>query len=180
MLRLKQQVLLDLYDQLLELGAIDSRHGPEDYLRWWGRAVHNWTFVEFPWLATEDDSMSHDLTMSPGGYAVKRRLRFVDGEIYLRGQNTLSCSASRQDSSCSTQCLLIPGGCRPGLQSPMAGMTRRAATLPLPTCDQYQLGFLGLGGHTGTSGTKLFRFGIWTFGRLWASMTSDSWTMPFL
>ena len=43
--------------------------------------------------------------------------------------------------------------------------------------DQYQLGFGGAG-HTGTAGTKPFRFGIWTFGRLLASMTSLSWMMP--
>ena len=44
--------------------------------------------------------------------------------------------------------------------------------------DQYQLGFLGLGGQTGTAGTKPSRFGIWTFGRLLASKTSLSWMMP--
>jgi len=43
-LRLKQQVLLDLHEQLLEVGAVEGRHGPEDYLRSLGRAVHNWTF----------------------------------------------------------------------------------------------------------------------------------------
>ena len=44
--------------------------------------------------------------------------------------------------------------------------------------DQYQLGFAA-GGHTGTVGTKPFRFGIWTFGKLPASMASLSWMMPF-
>src|SRR5437667_1185453 len=34
---------------------------------------------------------------------------------------------------------------------------------------QNQLGFLGSGGHTGTAGTKPFRFGISIFGRLLAS-----------
>src|SRR5882724_10995225 len=44
---------------------------------------------------------------------------------------------------------------------------------------QYQLGFLGFGGHTGTAGTKPFRFGIPTFSRLLSSRTSFSWMMPF-
>src|SRR2546426_533415 len=39
---------------------------------------------------------------------------------------------------------------------------------------QNQLGFLGSGGHTGTAGTKPFRFGISIFGRLLASRTSLS------
>jgi len=39
---------------------------------------------------------------------------------------------------------------------------------------QNQLGFLGSGGHTGTAGTKPFRFGISIFGRLLASRTSVS------
>src|ERR1700720_4698546 len=52
----------------------------------------------------------------------------------------------------------------------------RAASGPEPACDpgQYQLGFLGFGGHTGFAGTKLSRFGILTFGRVVASMTSVS------
>src|SRR5947209_20604326 len=45
---------------------------------------------------------------------------------------------------------------------------------------EYQLGFLGFGGHSGFSGTKLLRFGIWIFGKLWASRTSVSVMMPFL
>ena len=44
---------------------------------------------------------------------------------------------------------------------------------------QNQLGFVGSGGYTGTAGTKPFRFGISTFGRLLASMTSVSWMIPF-
>jgi hypothetical protein len=44
---------------------------------------------------------------------------------------------------------------------------------------QYQLGFLGSGGYTGTTGTKPSRFGISTFGRVLASRTSLSWMMPF-
>ena len=46
--------------------------------------------------------------------------------------------------------------------------------------DQYQLGFFGLGGHTGFAGKKFSRLGICTFGRLCASMTSDSLMMPFM
>jgi hypothetical protein len=44
---------------------------------------------------------------------------------------------------------------------------------------QYQLGFLGVGGHTGFAGTKPSRLGIWIFGKLLASRTSLSWMMPF-
>jgi hypothetical protein len=47
-----------------------------------------------------------------------------------------------------------------------------------PPWAHHQLGF-GSGGYTGFAGTKPFRFGIWTFGRLWASKTSLSWMMPF-
>jgi mono/diheme cytochrome c family protein len=52
---------------------------------------------------------------------------------------------------------------------------------PDPTAarTQNQLGFVGSGGYTGTAGTKPFRFGISTFGRLLESMTSVSWMMPF-
>jgi hypothetical protein len=42
----------------------------------------------------------------------------------------------------------------------------------------HQLGF-GSGGYTGFAGTKPFRFGISTLGRLLASMTSFSPMMPF-
>ena len=40
--------------------------------------------------------------------------------------------------------------------------------------DQYQLGFLGVGGQVGIAGTKPSRLGIRTFGRLCASMMSVS------
>jgi hypothetical protein len=40
--------------------------------------------------------------------------------------------------------------------------------------NQYQLGFLGTGGHTGTAGRKPFRFGISIFGKLFASRASLS------
>ena len=53
----------------------------------------------------------------------------------------------------------------------MGGTSGLGSEQPIP---QYQLGFLGLGGHTGFAGTKLSRFGILTFGRLVASMTSVS------
>jgi hypothetical protein len=53
-----------------------------------------------------------------------------------------------------------------------------ARSLRLPRA-QYQLGFLGLGGHTGFAGTKPSRFGISIFGRVLASRTSFSWMMPF-
>src|SRR6266852_8267976 len=46
--------------------------------------------------------------------------------------------------------------------------------------DQYQLGFLGVGGQTGFAGTKPSRLGIRTFGRLCASMMSVSWMIPFM
>jgi hypothetical protein len=57
------------------------------------------------------------------------------------------------------------------------GTVRRS---PMPAAERvhHQLGF-GSGGYTGTAGTKPFRFGISTFGRLLASMTSVSWMMPF-
>jgi len=43
---------------------------------------------------------------------------------------------------------------------------------------QNQLGFFS-GGYTGTAGTKPFRFGMTTFGRVFSSMTSFSLMMPF-
>jgi hypothetical protein len=46
-----------------------------------------------------------------------------------------------------------------------------------PAFAQYQLGFFS-GGYTGTAGTKPFRFGISTFGRVLASRTSFSPMMP--
>jgi hypothetical protein len=51
------------------------------------------------------------------------------------------------------------------------------ALRPPPPWAHHQLGF-GSGGYTGFAGTKPFRFGIWTFGRLLSSMTSFSWMMP--
>jgi hypothetical protein len=55
-----------------------------------------------------------------------------------------------------------------GIVSPMRAAARA----------HHQLGF-GSGGYTGIAGTKPFRFGISTFGRLLASITSVSWMMPF-
>ncbi len=50
--------------------------------------------------------------------------------------------------------------------------------MPAVARAQYQLGFFA-GGYTGTAGTKPFRFGISTFGRVFSSMTSFSLMMPF-
>ena len=50
--------------------------------------------------------------------------------------------------------------------------------MPAAVRTHHQLGF-GSGGYTGASGTKPCRFGISTFGRLLASITSVSWMMPF-
>src|SRR5258708_781309 len=54
----------------------------------------------------------------------------------------------------------------------------RKPDVPAAARAHHQLGF-GSGGYTGTAGTNPFRFGISTFGRLLASMTSVSWMMPF-
>jgi hypothetical protein len=63
-----------------------------------------------------------------------------------------------------------------------AGVSRRRnlrlRRRPVAEHTHHQLGF-GSGGYTGTAGTKPFRFGISTLGRLLASMTSFSPTMPF-
>ena len=53
-----------------------------------------------------------------------------------------------------------------------------ASSMPAAARAHHQLGF-GSGGYTGTAGTKPLRFGISTFGRLLASMTSVSLMMPF-
>src|SRR5205814_10596659 len=50
--------------------------------------------------------------------------------------------------------------------------------MPATARAHHQLRF-GSGGYTGTAGMKPLRFGISTFGRLWASITSVSPTMPF-
>ena len=62
--------------------------------------------------------------------------------------------------------------------SPAKNSRSAATAFPRRACAQNQLGF-GSGGYTGTAGTKPFRFGISTFGRLLASMTSVSPMMPF-
>ena len=55
---------------------------------------------------------------------------------------------------------------------------RRRSLNQWSSTDYHQLGFFS-GGYTGTAGTKPFRFGISTFGRVFSSMTSFSWMMPF-
>jgi hypothetical protein len=50
--------------------------------------------------------------------------------------------------------------------------------MPAAARPHHQLGFFS-GGYTGTAGTKPFRFGISTFGKVWAFMTSFSPMIPF-
>jgi hypothetical protein len=56
---------------------------------------------------------------------------------------------------------------------PSSATDHLLSPMPAAVRTHHQLGF-GSGGYTGTAGTKPFRFGISTFGRLVASITSFS------
>src|SRR5215470_7551755 len=119
--------------------------------------------------------------MSPGGLAARKT---AEPPIPARSTTAAAMAAIRLLMIALPERLRddSPSLPRPPNPSPASGGGKGGGHLASPTsalaCAHHQLGFRS-GGYTGTAGTKPLRFGISTFGRLWASITSVSPMMPF-
>ena len=109
----------------------------------------------------------------------------IGTKLTSRSDGAKSAFGGKPEGICSAGDL--PGLTRSRLRRPLSRnselLDKRAAAAdhhPTPAAvrTHHQLGF-GSGGYTGTAGTKPFRFGISTFGRVFSSRTALSWMMPF-